>query len=174
MNQKAIVYGVIGGLIGVAISLIIYLVNPMLFADWWAGLLSLPISIIILLAAGFAIRKDNGGYLKFGEAFLNLLVTGVIMTAIGVVFQIVLFHVIDPELPALLTEQAIQNTAEMMSKFGMPEAQMEEAMQNAAESIETAYSVGNLLLGIIWGAVWYAILSLILGLIVKRNPPENA
>lgn len=174
MNQKAIIYGVVGGLISVAISLLIYLVNPMLFAEWWVGLIGFPISIAILLALGFAIRKENGGYLKFGDAFLNMLVTGVIMTAIGVLFNILLFNVIDPELPAILTEQILQNTAEMMSGFGMPEAQLEEAMQQTAEGMDSAYTPGKLLLGIIWGAVWYAILSLILGLIVKRNPPENA
>jgi len=119
MNQKAIIYGVIGGLISVAISLLIYLFNPMLFADWWVGLVGFPFTIAILLVLGFAIRKENGGYLKFGEAFLNMLVTGVIMTVISVLFNILLFNVIDPELPAILTEQILQNTAEMMSGFGM-------------------------------------------------------
>jgi hypothetical protein len=174
MDQKAIKYGVVGGLISVAISLIIYLINPMLFAEWWVGLIGLPISIAILLALCFEIRKENGGFLKFGDAFLNMLIAGVIMTALSVLFTIVLFNVIDPELPAVLTDQVLQNTAEMMSNFGMPEAQLEEAMQQTAEGMESAYSVGKLLLGIIWGAVWYAVLSLILGLIVKRNPPEEA
>ena len=56
----------------------------------------------------------------------------------------------------------------------MSEAQLEETMRQTAESMDSGYTPGKLLLGIIWGAIWYAVLSLILGLIVKRNPPENA
>lgn len=173
MNQKAITYGVIGGLITVAFNLIMYLIDPALLANWWIGFAALPIAVIILLAGGFAIRKAEGGYLKFGAAFLNMFVIGVVMTIIGVIYQILLMHVIDPELPQFLMEKAMENMAEMMANFGMPEAQLEEAMREGAANIESQFSIGAQILGIIWGAMFYAVLSLILALIVKRNP-ENA
>lgn len=173
MNSKAISYGIIGGIITIALNLVIYLIDPALLANWWVGLASIPIVIIILVVGGLAIRKQEGGYITFGKAFINMLVIGIVMAVISSLYQMILFHVIDPELPQFLMEKSMENMAEMMSNFGMPEAQLEEAMSEAAASMEDQFSIGNQILGIIWGSVFYAVLALILALIVKRNP-ENA
>lgn len=173
MNQKAISYGLIGGIIVIALNLLIYLIDPALLANWWVGLASLPIVIIILIMGGLAIRKAEGGYITFGKAFLNMFVIGIVMAVLSTINQVLLFHVIDPELPQFIMEKSMENMAEMMSNFGMPEAQLEQAMSEAAASMEGQFSVGKQILGVIWGSVFYAVLALILALIVKRNP-ENA
>ena len=127
-----------------------------------------------MVLAGLAVRKNKGGFLRFGEAFLNTWLAGVIMTVISTLFSILLFNVIDPGLVELVTETILQNTAEMMSSFGMPEAQMEEAMMQTAKELDGAFSPGKQLMNIIGASIGLAIVALIIGLIVKRNPPENA
>ncbi|MCH2197770.1 MAG: DUF4199 domain-containing protein [Flavobacteriales bacterium] len=172
MNQKAITYGVIGGLVSIAATLVMYIVNPALLASFWIMMLFIPVQIVFVVLGTIAARKNAGGYMPFGKAFLNAFVCGMVMSLLGVLFQIMLFHVIDPELPAYLMEEAMQNTAEMMSKFGMPEEAMQEAMAQAGEDIEKGFSVAGMFGNLITSVFFWGFIGLIVGLIVKRNPPE--
>lgn len=169
MNKKAIIYGVAAGLVVSVITLLAYLIDKSLLANWWFGMIMLPIPVVAMVMAGIAIRKEKGS-LPFGEAFLNTFITGVIFSAISVIFQILLYHAIDPELPSFLMEKAMENTASMMEKFGVPESQMDEAMEEAAKSIGDAFKVGNQLLSIFWSAIVWGIVALIVAAIIKRNP----
>ena len=173
MNKKAIIYGVAAGLVVSVITLLAYLTDKSLLANWWFGMIMLPIPVIAMVMAGIAIRKEKGS-LPFGEAFLNTFITGIVFSAVSVIFQILLYHAIDPELPAYLMEKAMENTAAMMEKFGVPESQMDIAMEEAAKSIGDAFTVGNQLMSVIWSAIVWGIVALIIAAIIKRNPETNS
>lgn len=172
MNKKAIIYGVAAGLVVSVITLLAYLIDKSLLANWWFGILLLPLPVITMVLAGLAIRKEKGS-LPFGEAFLNTFITGIVFSVVSVAFQILMYHVIDPELPAFLQEKAMENTAVMMEKFGVPEAQMDQAMEEAAKSIEDTFKLGNQVLSIIWSAIFWGIVALIIAAIIKRNPEQS-
>ena len=89
------------------------------------------------------------------------------------IFQILLYHAIDPELPAYLMEKAMENTAAMMEKFGVPESQMDVAMEEAAKQINDAFTIGNQLMSVLWSAIIWGIVALIIAAIIKRNPETN-
>lgn len=140
-------------------------------ANWWLGLATFPIMIIIVIMSGLRMRKDNGGYLKVGEGFLGMFLTGVIISVIGTLWSIILMNVIDPELTQLLVEETIAKTYEFMSGFGMPEEDMRNALKEAKEGIEEGFTVVGQLTSIFSSAIWWAFVAIVVALIIKRNPP---
>jgi hypothetical protein len=96
-------------------------------------------------------------------------VSGIIYT----VFNILLYHVIDPELPAKLTEVSLENAQKMMEGFGMPEDQMDQAMEGARRRTENQFSMGGLALSYGIGLIIYAVLSSITSIFVRRNAPDE-
>jgi hypothetical protein len=105
----------------------------------------------------------------FQHGFVLLAVAGVIST----VFMILLYTVIDTELPAKLTDVTIQNTEKMMESFGMPEDQMDKAMEDARERAVGQFSAIGSIKSYGFGLIFYAIVSLITSIFVKRNQPEE-
>jgi hypothetical protein len=84
-----------------------------------------------------------------------------------------LYTVIDPDLPAKLVDAAMENAAAMMQRFGMPEDQMDKALEDARARTVNQFSVGGLGMGYGIGLIIYAVLSLITSIFVRKNPPEE-
>lgn len=174
MSKSAIPQGVIGGLILVALNLLIYVIDPMLMANWWLGFVFLPLIFIILLVSGFNIRKAEGGYLKFGKAFLSVFVAGMIMSLLSTIWNIILFNVVDPGLAEALMDVMAEKMLAMMEGFGAPMDEIEDEMQKGFDEAAGQFSIGGQLLGFVTGAFWWAIGALIIGAIVKKNPPADS
>lgn len=174
MSKHALSYGLVAGLILVAINLLIYLIDPMLMANWWLGFVLLPIAFIALLIVGLRIRKAEGGYLPFGKAFLSVFVAGLIMTVVGTAYQIILFQVVDPDLANDIIDQSMENMMVMFERFDLPMDEMEKQMEPAREKMVEQFSIGGQLLAVVYSAIGWALGALIIAAIVKRNPPvEN-
>ncbi|MCX8490434.1 MAG: DUF4199 domain-containing protein, partial [Cyclobacteriaceae bacterium] len=84
-----------------------------------------------------------------------------------------LYTVIDTELPAKLTDVSIENTEKMMESFGVPEDQMDKAMEDAKTRAEGQFSGIGAVKSYGFGLIFYAIVSLITSIFVKRNQPEE-
>lgn len=173
MSKHAISQGVIGGLILVAINLLIYVIDPMLMANWWLGMVFLPLIFVILLVLGMNIRKAEGGYLKFGKAFLSVFIAGLIMSLLSTIWNIILFNVIDPGLAEALMETMAENMLAMMERFGAPVDEIEGEMQKGFDEAAAQFQIGGQILGFFTGAFWWALGALIVGAIVKKNPPVD-
>lgn len=171
MNNHAIKSGVMLSVISIVLTLLIYIVSPATLASMWMMLFFL---FFIALVSYFGIqhRKEIGGYMAFGKAWVYsmqlLVVAGIIMTG----FNILLYNVIDPELPAILADQAVENAESMMSRFGMPEDQMDEALEKTRTDTLDRFTAMGSIKGFLWGLIFYAILALITGAIIKKNEPE--
>jgi len=109
------------------------------------------------------IRKVMGA--KHG--FLVFAISGLLAT----IFTLLLYTVIDPELPAKLTEATLEKTAEMMEGFGAPQDAIDKAMDDARERSESQYSVTGSFTGYGFMLIMSAIFSLITGLVVRKNEP---
>jgi len=171
MSKHALSYGLVAGLFLVAINLLIYLIDPMLLANWWLGFALLPIAFIALLIVGLRIRKAEGGYLPFGKAFLSVFVASLIIAVVGTIYQVLLFNVVDPNLAGDLIEQSLENMMAMFERFDLPVDEIEKQLEPAREQMAQQFSVGGQLLGLIYQAFGWAIGALIVAAIVKRNPP---
>ncbi|WP_425392578.1 DUF4199 domain-containing protein [Ekhidna sp.] len=172
MNNHAIKSGVMLGVIGIVLTLLFYIVDPTLLAQWWVGILILLLSLALVAYFGIQHRKEIGGYMAFGKAWVYSMQLFVVAGLLGTIFNILLYNVIDPELPAIVAEQAVENAESMMRNFGMPEDQMDEALEKARTDTLDRFSVQGSLIGFLWGLIIYAILSLITGAIIKKKEPE--
>ena len=92
---------------------------------------------------------------------------------VGIVYQILLYNIIDPSLPEVMKQLTVEMTVEMMENFGTPD----EAIDAAIVGIEQGIEEGTTPLGILkstpWGTLFIAIFALIASLFIKKNPPVS-
>ena len=171
--QHALRWGLIVGGIGVALTCIAYAVDYAMLANWKFGIIVFALIIGLAIYAGINYRNEIGGFLPYGQAFQHgfilMAVSGLVTTA----FTALLYTVIDPELPAKLTEVALDNAQKMMEGFGMPEDQMDQAMEDARKRTEKQFTLGGLSLGYGIGLIIYAVLASITSIFVRKNPPDE-
>ncbi len=163
--------GAIGGGIGILLTVIIYVVDIALMANWKVGILFLLIYLAFVIYAGIQYRKEAGGYLSYGKAFQHGYITMIVGGAVSTIFSIILFHVVDPEIPEVLTKVTIQNTEEMMAGFGVPADKIDEEIEK--QNIPGRFTVVGQLTQFAWGFLIYAVVVLITSIFVKKNPPET-
>lgn len=171
MNSHAIKSGIIVAVISIVITLLLYIVNAAMLVSMWMMLLFL---VFVGLVAYFGIqhRNEEGGYMSFGKAWVYSMQVFVITGIIATIFNLLLYNVIDPELPELLADQSVENAESMMRNFGMPEEQMDEALEKTRTDTLDRFTVMGSIKGLLYGLIIYAILSLISGAIIKKNEPE--
>lgn len=165
-------HGVILGIISIVLTLIYYAVDYSLLANWKVGLLSFAVFLGYGIYAGIGYRNEIGGFMPFGKAFQHGFLVFAISALISTVFNILLYTVIDPELPGKVTEIAVQNAEEMFEGFGMSGDALDEAIEKTRKDTADRYTVGGLALGYVWALIGCALFALITGLIVKKKEPE--
>lgn len=163
-------YGLTLGLISVVFSLALLLIDYHLLSSSWIGIIPIVINIIVLLVAGFELRKLHGGYLSFREAFVSTLTIIAIGAAISMVYSMLVYNVFAPDIADALHQDMINNTASMLEQFGAED----EVIDQAVAQIEAGnpFSVGNLFLGYIYNLIGGLILALIIAAIVKKKKPD--
>jgi Flp pilus assembly pilin Flp len=170
--QHAIKFGVYLAVISIAMVSVIYVVDLAIMGTFKFLGLAIITGLGFVIYAGINFRNSIGGYIPFGQAFIHgiilLLISGLISTG----FNILLYHVIDPDLPKNLGEAIITNTEETMRNWGAPEEAIDKAISDMESQMDTQFSVGNLMLGYFKAAIGYAIIALITSLIVRKNKPE--
>jgi hypothetical protein len=172
MNE-AMKSGGILGLISIILGVIIYMIDPTLFIKWWFGLSMFALSLGIVSYFGIQYRNaECGGFISFGDAYKHVIVIFVISGAIGALFNLLLFNVIDPELPKILTDAVLDQTYNMMKSFGAPESAIDEQMENLKKEIPNQFSLFGQLKGFGISLIGYAVIALISAAIVKKKQPE--
>jgi Protein of unknown function (DUF4199) len=123
--------------------------------------------------SGINYRNEIGGYLSFGKAFQHGFVVFAVSALISTIFNILLYTVIDPELPEKITEVAVENAQKMMEGFGMSGDQLDEAMEKTKEDTIKRYTAGGLAMSYGFTLIGCAIFALISGAIAKKKEPET-
>jgi len=172
MNNHAIKSGVMTGIISIVLSMLIYIIDPTIFAIWWLMLLLMLIYVGLIIYFGIQHREQEGGFLSFGQAWVYSFTGLVTYGLIATIFSVLLYNIIDPELPEIVTDAVVEKSEAMMLSFGMPEDQLDEALEKTRVDTLERFTVIGALKGFLWGLIIYAILSLISGAIVKKNEPE--
>lgn len=170
MYKTSLLYGLIGGVIAVIYSLLLYIIGFETYSSTGLQMIGWVIIIVAMIMGGLKLRKERGGYLSYGESYVSSLLTAAVATLVTTVFIIILFHVIDPSLMDKMSEKAIEQTIVWMEKFGAPEAEIEKAIQKLEE--DNSFGVGRLLGNWIWMLIMWAIISLLIALVAKKNNPN--
>jgi hypothetical protein len=163
--------GAIGGGIGIALTVLIYIADIRLMADWKVGIFFLLFYLGYVIYAGIQFRKESGGYLPYGKAFQHGYITLAVGGVISTLFSILLFHVIDPSIPETLTQASIEKTEEMMAGFGMPEDKIEEEIEK--QDIPGRFTVVGQLTQLGWSLLINAVVAAITAIFVRKNQPET-
>jgi hypothetical protein len=171
--QHALRWGLIVGGISIALTCVAYAVDYAMLANWKFGIFVFALLIGLTIYAGINYRNEAGGFLAYGKAFQHGFILMAISGLISTAFTALLYTVIDPELPAKLTEVALENAQKMMEGFGMPEDQMDQAMEDARKRTENQFSISGLAMSFGIGLIIYAVLSSITSIFVRKNPPDE-
>ena len=174
MNNHALKSGVILSVISIVITLLIYIIDPMLMIKWWFGLISLALALILVSYFGIQYRNEGDGYINFKQSFIYSWIMFIVAGFIGTLFMMLLYNVIDPDLPGVLSEASKEQTIQMMSNFGAPEDAIDDAIAQAEENGDFTNPftfMGQVkAFGIV--IIIYAVLSLITGAIIRKKEPE--
>ena len=165
IKKNGFTLGIIMGVILVLITKNMYTVDLSLFTNWWVGIVNFVIIIGIAIYCSITNKKALKGQMSYKEAFLSFILPIIVGIAIYVLYNIILFNVIDPEAKNVLTENVITMTKEMMGKFNVPAAEINKAIAD----IESKDNFGPLsqFQSYFFQIAFYAVLGLLVALIFK-------
>ncbi len=170
-KKNAINFGVISGVIGIALTTLMYLIDLKLFVNMWIGFGMIAIWIIIGCLLLSKSKKENNGVMSFKEGFTTYFLSAVIGILISTSFNILLFNFIDPAAKETLTEHLLDMQVGMLQKFNAPQEQINKAIAKIKETSQ--FSVKGQLMGIAWSMLGAAIFGLILAAIFKSKSPSS-
>ncbi|GAA4322139.1 DUF4199 domain-containing protein [Pontixanthobacter gangjinensis] len=165
-------YGLYLGLALILITVLVYAFDISLMTEWYYNISIYIIILVLSIMAVSKAKKFNTGLFSFKEAFSSYFLTVVIGLVISVVFSVLLFNLIDPEAANTVKELTMEKQAEMFEKFGMTEAQINEAMGKMEE--ENFFSLKNILISLAVQLVIFSIIGLIIALIFREKDTTNA
>ncbi|MDE0472268.1 MAG: DUF4199 domain-containing protein [Ekhidna sp.] len=174
MNQNAIRSGLIIGVIGIIISLLLYIVDVALFANWWLIIILGVVNLILITVFGIKYRNENGGFITFKESYIYSVISMIVLVLIGTIFSYVLFNIVNPDLPEIIADIAVENAEAMMEKFETSEDIMDEAIEKSRQDTLDGFTPAGILKG---GGIRILVnlaVCLIIAAIIKKNKPEEA
>lgn len=131
-NTTAAQYGLMAGVIMIAIIMLIYIVNAASLGTMLPLVVYLPLLFLMVWGA-VTIRKEAGAYKSFGQAFVTVFIISAIATVLFDTFGYLLYAVIDTELPEIIKQKVQDNTTTMMERLGSTDDQIEEGLKRIEE-----------------------------------------
>jgi len=171
--SHALKWGFISGAIGILFFVILYVVDYSFLVQFKFLLLALFCTLAIVSYGAVEYRKALGGYLSYGKAwqvsYVTLVVSGITYT----LFSMLMYFVIDTELPDKLVEASLDNARQMMENFGAPADQIDTEVEKARARTENQFTPGGMAMNFGIQLVIYTILALITALFGRKNPPVD-
>lgn len=162
-SSVALRYGLITGFVSIIYALILYITksNTNTTLSW----LGMIIPIVGIWLALDAFKKENGGFMSYGQGLgIGTLLT-TISGVLGGIFTYVYVSFIDTTVLTRMREMQVLE----MEKKGLSDTQIEDAM-SMAESFSGPGMM--LVMSILFGALMGFLISLIISAIKKNNRPE--
>ena len=163
-GKFAVNYGVILGVIMIALSVISYVTGQAYDGAQWPQLTYYILFPIIIMYAISQYKKHNANVLTLGTAIKLGVVIGIISAVVYVLYGILFNYVIDPEFMGQMMEVArdkmIEDNPEMTDEMIEQSMSIMEIMFNPLVG-SAIWVAASALFGLIW--------SLIGGLVMKSN-----
>ncbi|WP_209329039.1 DUF4199 domain-containing protein [Lunatimonas salinarum] len=168
-SQAAFKSGLYLGLTMFILTLLAYFVDYTILVSFWFGIVILALFFGLILFFGFQYRKEAGGYLEYGPAFMFSFVTLLVSGLIGLIGNLILYQVIDPQLPQMLVDAQLENMLNMMDRFGAGDSISGDQLDEIRVGIESNFSISGQVKSFGIGLIVYAIMALILAAILKKR-----
>lgn len=166
-------YGAIGGLLLIALGLILKLTgltdpaNQQHPTNWIGMLLGIGAMVYFLVMAVRTFTSDNNGFVSFGRAFSIALLTAIVMSVISMIWTYVDFAFVEPDMIDRMREMTMNQLVEAR---GMDESQAEDAIGRMG----WFYSpIVIAVMGGFFNVLFSVVIALIVAAIMKKNPPEE-
>lgn len=161
--KPALIYGLILGFVSVFLSLVFYFIGQATAS--WTNWVNMLVGLVLLVYLMIQYRNTYlGGYASYGQIFLMVLVSaGVVSTVIGVIYQYLLFTVIDP---GLLEQVKIMAEERIMNNSRIPESMYDDILERVDKRTTVAYMTK---LGLIIGPIINAFIGLIVAAFIKKE-----
>ena len=171
IKKNGVSFGIITGVVGALITALIYSIDLKLFTAWWVTVLTFSFYIVIAIVLLSKTKKELLGVFPFKDAFTTYFISAVIGIMVSVVFNILLFNVIDPSAKESIKEISIKYAVEMMEKFNTPTSTINEAIKKLQENDQ--FSIIELLKGSAFSIVFSALFGLLLALVFKSKSSKE-
>lgn len=166
VKKIAMNYGILLAIISIVLSVLAYVTNNHIDRPWWLSVIGILVTVLVIVYALKAFKKDNEGFMSLGEAIKVGLAISLISGIIVAIYNYIFATVIEPE----YVTQVLDFTREKMITDNpeMTEEQLKMAVDMTGKFMTpvmmTAFAIiGSLFFGFI--------ISLIAGLIMKQNRP---
>ncbi len=168
MTNHGIRFGILCGVVSIVLVYIAYFINPEYIYSYILTMLAHPIfHVVCMVLAVKATRSDLGGYATFKDLIKPAFTVAILTNLIYYLGYYVLYNFVDPSLPELEKQIAIEAMDSMAEMFSLPDDamdQMEEEIDKL-EAMDNTYTIAkamwSYLLSVIWGFVPAAIVSAI-------------
>ncbi len=163
-----------GVLLGIGVSTLVtlvYMIDFSFMIHWSFSVSVLIILLMLVVIFGNQYRASGDGYLTFGKAFQLSFIMLIISYSCQLVFNILLYNVIDPDLPDLIAEAAVTNSEELLRSFGMPQDQIDQQTLRLEKEMPEQFTIFGQLKNSWIMVILSFVFALITGAIVKRNEP---
>ena len=125
-GKFAMNYGLILGLVMIAINVVTYVTGMALEGTQWPQWLYYVIFPITVIYAISQYKKSNGNLLKLGEAIKLGVLIGVISAIVYVIYGLIFNYIIDPEFMDIMKEVARDK---MLERPNMTEEMVDQSMK---------------------------------------------
>lgn len=171
VKKNGITFGVIMGVVSVLITATLYAVDLELFVNKGVGVMSMVVYLILGVVVVSRTKKQLQGQITFKEAFTSYFLAAVIGSTISVLFNIVLFNLIDPAAKETLRDITLKYTVESLKSWNVPPSAINQTIKDLQE--KDTYAPGSQMFGLIISFILNAILGLILALIFKSKSSQQ-
>lgn len=170
MNDISIRNGLHAGIVIVVLGSILHAIDPKSFLNMY-GFVGYVVFLFFMVRSVLQVRKNEGGILPFGSAFVAAFIPMTIGVFISSVFTYAMHNWINPDLIILMKEIAIESTTmamEKMSKMFDMDVDVDEVIKEL-EKVDYSFGLGSLLLSWITTSIMGCVPALIIAAFTKRG-----
>lgn len=169
INQLVWQHGALAALISFIISLLAYIIGVEMLVGWHIGVAQSLLIIITMIVVSRSIREDEGGIINFSRLFCHIMISVVCILLASLLFNLLLFNVIDPELIHLVVDITLERVEGMMKSFGVEGDLLQETLDETELEIRKGYTFMGTVRTLIFGSAFWSLIALIIAAIFKRN-----
>jgi hypothetical protein len=171
LNKKGLFHGAIIGMVGIAISMVAYLVSNEAYFSW-RSITIMIVSFALLIFFGRKERRENyNGYLGYSAAFWYCSIALFIMIYINQVSFIVVVNFVDPGLKDFILEKGIEATEMLYMAIEKDQSLIDEKVLEVEKDLKNEFNPFILIAGSWKFLVQAMVVGLITALFLRKNPP---